>query len=85
MHTHTEKITSKQPTLLKTAILGLITLSLFALLLVEQRSIIELTSRGHWLFVVPIGIAFMFSFMHGKFTSHFWDLLGIKAKQSKGG
>jgi uncharacterized integral membrane protein len=80
----TEKAESKQYFLLKTAVLGLITLGLFAFLLIEQHAIIELTSKGHWLFVVPIGIAFLFSFMHGKFTANFWDLLGIKAKQSKG-
>ena len=80
----TETAKSKKRYLLKTAILGLVTLSLFALLLIEQGALIELTSKGHWLFVLPVGIAFMFSFMHGKFTANFWDLLGIKAKQSKG-
>jgi hypothetical protein len=79
----TEIAKSNQQSLLRTALLGAITLSLFALLLIEQRAIIELTSKGRWLFVVPVGIAFMFSFMHGKFTANFWDLLGIKAKHSK--
>jgi hypothetical protein len=80
----TEAAKSTQQTLLKTAVLGMVTLSLFALLLIEQHSIIELTSKGRWVFVVPVGIAFMFSFMHGKFTANFWDILGIKAKQSEG-
>jgi uncharacterized integral membrane protein len=80
----TEKAMSKQHFLLKTALLGSITLCLFAFLLIEQQAIIALTSKGRWLFVVPIGIAFLFSFMHGKFTANFWDLLGIKAKQAKG-
>jgi hypothetical protein len=26
-------------------------------------------------------IAFVFSYFHGSFTSHFWDTLGIKAKK----
>ncbi|MDH5179679.1 MAG: hypothetical protein OEZ39_19540 [Gammaproteobacteria bacterium] len=35
------------------------------------------------LFFVPILIAFAFSFVHGAFTGHFWEALGLKPKQRK--
>jgi len=31
--------------------------------------------------LIPLGIALLFSFVHGAFTGHFWDLLGLKAKK----
>ncbi len=31
--------------------------------------------------LVPILIALVFSFVHGAFTGHFWDLLGLRAKK----
>lgn len=34
-------------------------------------------------FLVPIVIAFVFSWVHGAFTGYFWDVLGLKpAKNS---
>jgi len=30
--------------------------------------------------LVPIGVALVFSLVHGAFTGHFWDLLGLRAK-----
>lgn len=31
------------------------------------------------LFLIPIVIAFIFSWVHGSFTGHFWELLGVRA------
>jgi hypothetical protein len=31
------------------------------------------------LFIIPIVVAFGFSYFHGNFTSYFWDMLGFKA------
>ena len=31
--------------------------------------------------LVPLAIAMVFSFVHGAFTGHFWDLLGLRAKK----
>lgn len=47
----------------------------------ELVELAEMTRDGEraW-FVVPIAIAFLFSLVHGAFTGHFWDLLGLKAK-----
>ncbi len=61
--------------------LGLVTLTLYlALYLLEER-ILQISSRGRWYFLVPVAIAFVFSLVHGAFTAHFWDMLGVKAKK----
>ena len=40
------------------------------------------TRQGEKLYaLVPIAIAMVFSFVHGAFTGHFWDLLGLRAKK----
>jgi len=59
---------------------GAIVLALYSGLYVYEKEIIELSTRGGWYFLVPLTIAFVFSFFHGKFTGDFWDFLGIKAK-----
>ncbi len=33
------------------------------------------------LFFVPLLIAFAFSLVHGAFTGHFWELVGLKARR----
>ena len=35
--------------------------------------------------LLPIATAFLFSFVHGSFTSNFWTAFGIEAAKSKGG
>ncbi|MDH5648301.1 MAG: hypothetical protein OEY67_01490 [Gammaproteobacteria bacterium] len=43
------------------------------------KHIAQLTYQGDkHLFYVPILIALGFSLVHGAFTSHFWDVLGLK-------
>lgn len=66
-----------------TVILGIISAALYLLLYIFSDQILRWSERGHWYFVVPVGTAFVFSFVHGAFTGHFWDLLGIKAKSVK--
>lgn len=64
-------------------IYGVMSIALYFLLYQFADVILELSKQGHWYFSVPIVIAFIFSFVHGHFTGHFWDILGIKAKQMK--
>ncbi len=64
----------------KTLLYGLISLALYLSLYVFAAKILALTSLGGWYFLVPVAIALLFSLVHGTFTAHFWDLLGIKAK-----
>jgi len=49
----------------------------------DIRHIAEMTNRGdRTYFLLPIGIAFLFSVVHGPFTDRFWEALGLKAKRS---
>jgi hypothetical protein len=67
--------------LTKLALYGVPSVGLYSLLYTFEDSLLELSAQGGWLFIVPVAIAFAFSFVHGGFTAHFWDLLGIKARK----
>jgi hypothetical protein len=69
--------------LTRTLILGSISATLYLLLYLFSDTILAWSRQGHWYFIAPITIAFVFSLVHGSFTGHFWDLLGIKAKTVK--
>jgi len=75
----TFKISGRQVT--KLVLYGLPTVGLYALLYAFEDSLLALIAQGGWLFVVPVAIAFVISFVHGGFTAQFWDILGIKAKK----
>ncbi len=48
----------------------------------DLRQIAEMTNQGDkTYFLVPIGIAFVFSVVHGLFTDRFWEALGVRAKR----
>lgn len=68
----------------KAIIFGVLSIVLYTFLYEYSGTLIEIaqeTHAGHkTLFFVPIVIAFVFSVVHGSFTSHFWDSLGVKAK-----
>ncbi|OGI50331.1 MAG: hypothetical protein A3E57_07700 [Candidatus Muproteobacteria bacterium RIFCSPHIGHO2_12_FULL_60_33] len=67
--------------LTRASVYGTVSLALYFLLYFFEDFILEFTSRGGWYFIAPVVIAFVFSYFHGAFTSHFWDTLGIKAKK----
>jgi hypothetical protein len=69
--------------LLQTLIYGATSVALYCALYLLADAILELSKQGKWQFIVPISIAFVFSFVHGNFTGQFWDLVGIKASQGK--
>ncbi|MDY6991838.1 MAG: hypothetical protein SVR94_04420 [Pseudomonadota bacterium] len=75
--------THKSSMIIQTVILGLTSGILYFLLYLFNGEILNWSKQGGWYFIVPISIAFIFSFVHGAFTSHFWDLLGVKAKSIK--
>ena len=70
-----------------TLIFGGLSVALYSLLYifnVDLTQIAQATHEGHktW-FLVPIVVALVFSLVHGKFTAHFWDALGIQARKTK--
>ncbi|MDM8557223.1 hypothetical protein [Candidatus Parabeggiatoa sp. HSG14] len=69
--------------IIKLFLWGIVVVALYVGLYLSEISLIRWTAQGHWTFIVPIGIAFLFSFVHGNFTSEFWDVLNIKPKLSR--
>ena len=67
---------------------GVASVALYVLLFVYSEETVEIARRTRegekLLFLVPIVIAFAFSFVHGAFTGHFWAAIGLKpAAKSK--
>jgi len=68
---------------IQTIILGSLSAILIFLFYYFEAPILDWTKQGGWYFIIPIIIAFIFSFVHALFVSHFWDVLGVKAKLVK--
>jgi uncharacterized integral membrane protein len=68
---------------LRTLLLGAVSLVLYVILFSNETTALELSRAPGWGFLVPIAIAFLFSFVHGAFTGGFWDMLGLKAQTRK--
>jgi len=68
---------------IRTALFGAVSVGLYILLYLFSDEILAYSKQGHWFFVIPISIAFVFSIVHGNFTGQFWDLFGVKAKTTK--
>lgn len=64
---------------------GVLSVLLYTLLYLFNLDLTHIAQATHegdkTFFFVPIVIALVFSLVHGNFTSHFWDVLGIKAKK----
>ena len=64
---------------------GLLSAALYFMLYTysgDIRHIAEMTNQGDkTFFLLPIAIAFVFSFAHGVFTDRFWEAMGLKAKR----
>ena len=64
-------------------LLGVVSLALYAALLMKQDVLLEYFGRGGLYAFFPILTAFVFSFVHGSFTGKFWTALGIEAAKRK--
>ncbi|MFH1961681.1 MAG: hypothetical protein ABIJ30_02210 [bacterium] len=60
-------------------LMGVISIILYTILLMNQDLINHSFGKGGLYAVLPIVIAFVFSYVHGTFTSCFWTVLGIEA------
>ncbi|MDH5545759.1 MAG: hypothetical protein OEZ43_09205 [Gammaproteobacteria bacterium] len=67
--------------------LGVISIALYWALYSYNEEILNIAQQvrngDKTLFLVPIAIAFVFSYVHGAFTGKFWDMLGFKAATKK--
>jgi len=64
--------------IIKVLFLGSLVVALYTGLYLGETLLVHLIAQGKWTFIVPIFIAFLFSFVHGNLTGEFWDVLGIK-------
>jgi uncharacterized membrane protein HdeD (DUF308 family) len=70
----------RHPRFWKTVTLGTLSSGLYVALFLNERTLLELSVRHWWSFLIPIAVAFIFSFVHGAFTGAFWDAVGLKPK-----
>lgn len=77
-----EQKTRKKPVGIM-ALTGVISIGLYAALLTHQDFLNSNFGRGGLYAFLPIITAFVFSFVHGNFTGHFWTVLGIEASKKK--
>lgn len=67
----------------KMLLTGIISIALYAALLLNQDIINSYFGKGGFYALLPIITAFIFSFIHGSFTGNFWTVLGIEAAKKK--
>ena len=73
----------KKKPYLKALLFGVVSVALYAALLSNQDIINDNFARGGMFAFLPIAAAFLFSFVHGSFTGHFWTLMGVEASKKK--
>jgi hypothetical protein len=64
-------------------LMGLISIGLYAALLLKQDFLNETFAKGGLYALLPIATAFLFSIVHGSFTGNFWTVLGVEASKKK--
>ncbi len=62
---------------------GIISVALYASLLLNQDLVNGNFAKGGLYALLPIITAFVFSYFHGSFTGHFWTVLGVEASKKK--
>ena len=67
----------------KLLFMGVVSIALYAALLLKQDIINSFFGRGGLYALLPIVTAFIFSFVHGSFTGNFWTVLGIEAAKKR--
>lgn len=66
---------------------GIASLVLYTLLLTNSDLFVQWaqdTKDNKLLFLIPVVVAFVFSYFHGAFTGHFWESLGLRAAKTSG-
>mgnify|MGYP001589839643 CR=1 FL=1 len=77
-----------RPIVVKAVLFGAASLVLYTLLFLSAdyfvawaahtRKAATFAEKGFY-FLIPLGVAFAFSYFHGNFTGYFWEALGLKA------
>jgi F0F1-type ATP synthase assembly protein I len=74
---------SKKKPVAAMIVMGIVSVALYATLLLKQDLINETFAKGGMYALLPIITAFVFSYFHGGFTGHFWTVLGVEAARKK--
>jgi len=77
------KSTARKKPVGKLIVTGIISIGLYAALLLKQDVVIDMFGKGGMYAFLPIVTAFVFSIIHGSFTGNFWTVLGIEAAKKK--
>lgn len=78
-------MTINKQALPRAVLFGVASTILYVLLFAYSDDLVDFARRSRqgekvW-FIVPVVIAFVFSYVHGTFTGYFWDVLGLKSAQ----
>jgi membrane protease subunit (stomatin/prohibitin family) len=72
----------KRSKALKGAIIfGLATAACYVAVFLNSGVVMKYFTKGGMYALLPVGTAFLFSFVHGAFTGNFWSALGIEASK----
>jgi hypothetical protein len=71
--------TSRGKLLGRTAVLGVASAALYAAVFTHTTTVMKYFTKGGIFAALPIVTVFVFSFVHGAFTSNLWSVLGIEA------
>lgn len=66
----------------KMVLFGAMSLGAYALLLSNMKLVTDTFTLGGWYAVLPVGTAFLFSFVHGAFASNLLSVLGLEPKKA---
>jgi len=75
--------TTKKKPVTAMVVMGIVSLALYTTLLMKQDVINSTFAQGGWYALLPIIVAFVFSYFHGGFTGYFWTVLGVEAARKK--
>ncbi len=77
---------SSKPSLLPTLTFGVASVVLYYLLFHFSDHFVDWAYRTKHgeksLFLIPVAVAFVFSYFHGQFTGHFWETMGLRAART---
>jgi hypothetical protein len=72
----------RKKTVQKTLIFGMGAAALYAVVFAFADQILAITTKGGFFALVSVATVFLFSYVHGHFTSYFWSALGIEASKT---
>ena len=72
--------------LASTVLFGAASLILYLMLFSFSDNFVDWAQRTRHgekiLFLIPVAVAFVFSYFHGQFTGHFWETIGLRAAKT---